>query len=558
MMSHPIWYRLVHPDHSALPNTESSKVMPMPAWDVDDFKTAVWNKNESLLKPQQVVASGLKVFKNEASLSAKEALAVNESLQGLGCLSLDPVVVVVPARARDDSNGTAELPKTGVVFECSSRLLFTQSDLGLNGIFMMPEDCPHIRMDSFKVTLEKRRSWKYQLQYLENTRLIWDIEADTGDSLFESDQEINQYYTISLNQKGTLPSHLSELALAAVVVAPVVDESFARAATSGYNRNKEFYFPLNFKARDGDVPFHLKPVSDISVRGLENAFYWLLGEEKIHLDTANAFFSTDTVKLAYHHDQFSCPFLIASETFFDLFIFYKNGDSRFAYQRAYRYDRCLAYDMCLLAFHLRNLPREHLAEVDGVLAANVVKPTKDSIWEEVGLGYKHYSPDMIWSHCIPNANSRFPTFCLDKNWIHWNLLESDGGIYLIVFRQFTPLEDVYGSVPCLSSVTWQSLIIQLEQYVEFLSENRFCHRDLKPKNLAIDSTTNRLVVLDCDLMAEFPKKDDEVVYSFVGTKEYADPAYFERPERGFNVFDLELYSLNKTCDWMRRQIRSSL
>ncbi|KAJ3010938.1 UNVERIFIED_CONTAM: hypothetical protein HDU68_001909 [Siphonaria sp. JEL0065] len=96
-MSHPIWHRLVHPDYSQVANTDPSKVIAMPAWDVDDLKTAVWKENESLLQPQQVVASGLKVYKNQASLTANEPLRVSANVAGLGQSDEDPVVIVVPS-----------------------------------------------------------------------------------------------------------------------------------------------------------------------------------------------------------------------------------------------------------------------------------------------------------------------------------------------------------------------------------------------------------------------------------------------------------------------------
>ncbi|KAI9324866.1 hypothetical protein BDR26DRAFT_787698, partial [Obelidium mucronatum] len=91
------------------------------------------------------------------------------------------------------------------------------------------------------------------------------------------------------------------------------------------------------------------------------------------------------------------------------------------------------------------------------------------------------------------------------------------------------------------------LASQLKDYCSFLHEHRICHRDIKPTNLAIDLNSMELVVLDCDLMKEFPVKEDEIVTSFCGTKDYSDPEFVEHPERGFNVFELELYSMNKTC-----------
>ncbi|KAI9353448.1 hypothetical protein BDR26DRAFT_2101 [Obelidium mucronatum] len=94
-MSHPIWYRLVHPDHSQLPNTDDDKLLLGSMADVVDLKQAVWKENECLLKPQ-VDSSGLKVYKNQASLAANEPLRVSASVAGLGQSYEDPVVIVVP------------------------------------------------------------------------------------------------------------------------------------------------------------------------------------------------------------------------------------------------------------------------------------------------------------------------------------------------------------------------------------------------------------------------------------------------------------------------------
>ncbi|KAI9353469.1 hypothetical protein BDR26DRAFT_3046 [Obelidium mucronatum] len=96
IMAHPIWYRLVHPDHRQLPNTDDDVFEDSTVTLVADLKTAVWNKNEGLLKPLQVDASDLKVYKNQASLAANEPLRVSASVVGLGQSDEDPVVIVVP------------------------------------------------------------------------------------------------------------------------------------------------------------------------------------------------------------------------------------------------------------------------------------------------------------------------------------------------------------------------------------------------------------------------------------------------------------------------------
>ncbi|KAI9346881.1 kinase-like domain-containing protein [Obelidium mucronatum] len=130
-------------------------------------------------------------------------------------------------------------------------------------------------------------------------------------------------------------------------------------------------------------------------------------------------------------------------------------------------------------------------------------------------------------------------------------------ITFIVFPFLNPLEDVFGRSAQLSRKTWLYLIQQLTEYVAFLHENRVCHRDIKPKNLAINMETLRLVVLDCDLMEEFSDPKKAIVTTFVGTVEYSLPEYVENPARGFNPFDLEMHSLELTCGWMRRRAQAS-
>ena len=65
--------------------------------------------------------------------------------------------------------------------------------------------------------------------------------------------------------------------------------------------------------------------------------------------------------------------------------------------------------------------------------------------------------------------------------------------------------------------------------------------------MAIDDQGD-LVVLDLGLMEEYASSAVET--EFVGTKEYALPAYFDNPSIGFDAFQLEIYSLNKTIEWM--------
>ncbi|KAJ3080844.1 hypothetical protein HK100_010040, partial [Physocladia obscura] len=91
-----VWYRLVRPDGSQLPNTEDSRVFIHRNAISDDLKTVVWDKNEVLFKMLSLVPSGLKPHKNQASFIAKNALRVADSVAGLGASDSDPVVIVVP------------------------------------------------------------------------------------------------------------------------------------------------------------------------------------------------------------------------------------------------------------------------------------------------------------------------------------------------------------------------------------------------------------------------------------------------------------------------------
>ncbi|KAI9326704.1 hypothetical protein BDR26DRAFT_901786 [Obelidium mucronatum] len=93
-MSHSVWHRLVRPNNSQAQNTDPSKVIAMSTWDVDDLKTAVWNKNPNSLR--NIDASDLKVYKNQASLAANESLKPWVRVTGLGQSYEDPVIIVVP------------------------------------------------------------------------------------------------------------------------------------------------------------------------------------------------------------------------------------------------------------------------------------------------------------------------------------------------------------------------------------------------------------------------------------------------------------------------------
>ncbi|KAJ3085159.1 hypothetical protein HK100_009142, partial [Physocladia obscura] len=89
-----VWYRLVRPDGSHVPNTEDSRVFIDRNAISDDLKKAVKVENPNALK--DVDSSALKPYKNQASFDAKDALRVADSVAGLGASDSDPVVIVVP------------------------------------------------------------------------------------------------------------------------------------------------------------------------------------------------------------------------------------------------------------------------------------------------------------------------------------------------------------------------------------------------------------------------------------------------------------------------------
>jgi hypothetical protein len=64
MSVQPIWSRLILPDGSLYPNTDDFRVFVGQGSIVDDLKTAVWKKNEALLRPLSVVSSGLIIYRD--------------------------------------------------------------------------------------------------------------------------------------------------------------------------------------------------------------------------------------------------------------------------------------------------------------------------------------------------------------------------------------------------------------------------------------------------------------------------------------------------------------
>ncbi|KAJ3282966.1 hypothetical protein HDU79_009524 [Rhizoclosmatium sp. JEL0117] len=128
-------------------------------------------------------------------------------------------------------------------------------------------------------------------------------------------------------------------------------------------------------------------------------------------------------------------------------------------------------------------------------------------------------------------------------------------VYRIVFPLLAVLLDTFGETPNLSKELWLRLVQQLCDYCDFLHEHRICHRDIKPNNLAVDLDKEQLVVFDCDLMEVYPEDKIAVVTKFCGTEDWSDPEYVRNPERGFNVFELERYSVEKTCEWMIHQAK---
>ena len=129
---------------------------------------------------------------------------------------------------------------------------------------------------------------------------------------------------------------------------------------------------------------------------------------------------------------------------------------------------------------------------------------------------------------------------------HGPFFNGDSSEYQIVF----PVLEVLSSDKVKSKLNpklYTKLSQQLSDHCKFLHMQGICHRDIKPSNLALDEKYD-LIVLDCDLMEHI--LSDPVVYTFTGTKEFANPDYYANPEIGFNVFELEEYSVQKTIKWM--------
>ena len=90
-MSQSIWYLLADSKGDPLPGTSVDLVEPSKDWDVADLKKAVWNENRVIM--DQVVASGLMVYRNK---EATTALGPAKGVTGMGALYDDPVIIVVP------------------------------------------------------------------------------------------------------------------------------------------------------------------------------------------------------------------------------------------------------------------------------------------------------------------------------------------------------------------------------------------------------------------------------------------------------------------------------
>ena len=303
------------------------------------------------------------------------------------------------------------------------------------------------------------------------------------------------------------------------------------------------------------------------------------------------------------------PFLVTSMNYYKLYLFFKHGPG-FVLHLVWEYDCSQLDDMIQLVFHLRNLPHVNLtAEVDTLKIAklNALKSelghsissshktstnsskdnqsnctsltgtagglTDDISLIDYGILTPHYfnvrrgvqisdSIPVLIKFSTSDKEIRFLNLLNSKSQKddlrnctvpilkifkgHGPYFDGDKSIYQIVF----PIFDVLSS-DCVKKILSPSLCTklstQLMDHCNFLHEQGICHRDIKPSNLALDGKKD-LVVLDCDLMSQF--EGNNIVYTFSGTKEFSDPDYYANPEIGYNVFELEEYSIQKTIKWM--------
>lgn len=117
--------------------------------------------------------------------------------------------------------------------------------------------------------------------------------------------------------------------------------------------------------------------------------------------------------------------------------------------------------------------------------------------------------------------------------------------YLLVFPKYQAFVDQQGCQLKRPKHVIERVIQQLQQFVQYMHSLDISHRDIKPKNLALDANDN-LVVLDFGLSMKGNVETDDSA----GTEAYLPPD-FVHGEKNYWTFDLDKFALQLTIEELR-------
>ena len=123
---------------------------------------------------------------------------------------------------------------------------------------------------------------------------------------------------------------------------------------------------------------------------------------------------------------------------------------------------------------------------------------------------------------------------------HPNLVDIyDGGRCPATGYHFLVMEYLAGDplsmhIPTLPRPRIAVLLRQVASAAKFLEDNELVHRDIKPDNIVIDTTTGDATLLDLGVLrpinSDSTATDDDEVQHFLGTLQYSPPEFLLREE----------------------------
>ncbi|MTJ07297.1 ATP-binding sensor histidine kinase [Anabaena sp. UHCC 0204] len=127
-------------------------------------------------------------------------------------------------------------------------------------------------------------------------------------------------------------------------------------------------------------------------------------------------------------------------------------------------------------------------------------------------------------------------------------LEKYGNSYALVLEDFQGISlSEYANYQSLDLISFLPIAIAITKALEFLYDHKIIHKDIKPKNITINSQTQQIKLIDFSISSLLPKETADIKNPEVlaGTLTYMSPEQTGRMNRGID-YRTDFYSLGVT------------